>query len=178
MYCFLVEKCILNCLNDHNEICPLHGSMSPRFMMSQDGVARTLYIAPEILFSDLDTSILIGPADTLTLVKLVGKGAFGEVYQGKLRKVCKLVNQSSVFSFHYRNLKKWNAEYLSWFTIRKSYYLLIKHTSNYNFFVFISNVKQFFKLIFNFLCRLMNLSRMLLLKCYVDRSKMHHYNQR
>uniref|UniRef100_K1R5J3 non-specific serine/threonine protein kinase n=1 Tax=Magallana gigas TaxID=29159 RepID=K1R5J3_MAGGI len=87
MYCFLVEKCILNCLNDHNEICPLHGSMSPRFMMSQDGVARTLYIAPEILFSDLDTSILIGPADTLTLVKLVGKGAFGEVYQGKLRKV-------------------------------------------------------------------------------------------
>ena len=91
MYCFLVEKCILNCLNDHNEICPLHGSMSPRFMMSQDGVARTLFIAPEILFSDLDTSILIGPADTLTLVKLVGKGAFGEVYQGKLRKVCKLV---------------------------------------------------------------------------------------
>lgn len=99
MYCFLVEKCILNCLNDHNEICPLHGSMSPRFMMSQDGIARTLYIAPEILFSDLDTSILIGQADTLTLVKLVGKGAFGEVYQGKLRKVFNLINKSSVFGF-------------------------------------------------------------------------------
>ena len=87
MYCFLVEKCILNCLNDHNEICPSHGSMSPRFMMSVDGIARMLYIAPEILFSDLDTNILIGPADTLTLVKLIGKGAFGEVYQGKLRRV-------------------------------------------------------------------------------------------
>ena len=87
MYCFLVEKCILNCLNDHNEICPSHGSMSPRFMMSPDGIARMLYIAPEILFSDLDTNILIGPADTLTLVKLIGKGAFGEVYQGKLRRV-------------------------------------------------------------------------------------------
>ncbi|XP_061197490.1 leucine-rich repeat serine/threonine-protein kinase 1-like [Saccostrea echinata] len=87
MYCFLVEKCILNCLNDHNEICPSHGSMSPRFMMSVEGIARTLYIAPDIVFNDLDTSILIGPADNLTLVKLIGKGAFGEVYQGKLRRV-------------------------------------------------------------------------------------------
>ncbi|KAK3091447.1 hypothetical protein FSP39_019911 [Pinctada imbricata] len=86
LYCFLVERCILNFLNSHNEICPKHGSVSPTYTVSDDGVARVHYIAPDVVFNDIDSDILLGESDLLWLEKSIGKGAFGEVHSGKLTK--------------------------------------------------------------------------------------------
>lgn len=55
LFCFLVERCILNFQRNHDEICPNHSSVSPMYMLSMEGLARTLHIAPDavsMLFRD------------------------------------------------------------------------------------------------------------------------------
>lgn len=47
MCSFLVEKCIKNVLEGMDEICKIHGSVSPSYMPGHDGVTRLIYIAPD-----------------------------------------------------------------------------------------------------------------------------------
>lgn len=47
MCTFLVEKCIKNVLEGLDEICRIHGSVSPSFMPTEDGVTRMIHIAPD-----------------------------------------------------------------------------------------------------------------------------------
>ena len=47
MCTFLVEKCIKNVLEGLDEICKVHGSVSPSFMPGEDGVTRLIHIAPD-----------------------------------------------------------------------------------------------------------------------------------
>jgi hypothetical protein len=47
MCTFLVERCIQNVLEGRDEICKIHGSVSPKCMPTQDGVIRILHIAPD-----------------------------------------------------------------------------------------------------------------------------------
>jgi hypothetical protein len=37
----------MNFQRNHDEICPNHFSVSPLYMLSMEGFARTLYIAPD-----------------------------------------------------------------------------------------------------------------------------------
>ncbi|XP_060079979.1 leucine-rich repeat serine/threonine-protein kinase 1-like [Ylistrum balloti] len=85
--CFVVERSIVNYLCGYDEICDRHGSVSPTYMMSSDGTCRILHIAPDVVFSDLDSEVLIGPSDHLTLDKTLGRGGFGDVYAGTLKRV-------------------------------------------------------------------------------------------
>ncbi|XP_063446430.1 leucine-rich repeat serine/threonine-protein kinase 1-like isoform X1 [Mytilus trossulus] len=87
LFCFLVERCILNFQRNHDEICPNHSSVSPMYMLSMEGLARTLHIAPDAVFNDLDRSVVIGQTDTLTMEKKLGRGGFGDVWSGKLRRI-------------------------------------------------------------------------------------------
>ncbi|CAG2250388.1 unnamed protein product [Mytilus edulis] len=70
LFCFLVERCILNFQRNHDEICPNHSSVSPMYMLSMEGLARTLHIAP-----DADNG------------KETGRGGFANVWSGKLRRI-------------------------------------------------------------------------------------------
>ncbi|KAL3877512.1 hypothetical protein ACJMK2_035210 [Sinanodonta woodiana] len=82
IYSFLVERCILNTFAGRDEICLKHGSVSPKFMMTEDGVNRVLYAAPDVVFHDLDRDYLVDN-DSLQIKKEIGKGAFGKVFAGK-----------------------------------------------------------------------------------------------
>ncbi|KAL5018104.1 hypothetical protein ScPMuIL_003826 [Solemya velum] len=83
LYCFLLEGCIMNSLTEKTENCPVHKCVSPAFMTGEDGVNRTLYVAPDVVFSDLDRSLVVDQNDELQLTRKLGCGAFGEVYAGK-----------------------------------------------------------------------------------------------
>ncbi|KAK3593623.1 hypothetical protein CHS0354_025515 [Potamilus streckersoni] len=82
IYSFLVERCVLNTFAGRDEICLKHGSVSPTFMMTEDGVNRVLYAAPDVVFHDLDKEYLVDN-DSLQIKKEIGKGAFGKVFAGK-----------------------------------------------------------------------------------------------
>ncbi|KAL4240953.1 hypothetical protein ACF0H5_001736 [Mactra antiquata] len=85
MCTFLVEKCIKNIFDGMNEICLVHGSVSPKYMTSADGVNRVIHIAPDAVFHDLDESFVVGD-DMVYVTEELGRGAFGKVYKGKLRR--------------------------------------------------------------------------------------------
>ncbi|OWF47807.1 Leucine-rich repeat serine/threonine-protein kinase 1 [Mizuhopecten yessoensis] len=85
--CFVVERSIVNYLCGYDEICDRHGSVSPAYMMSADGSCRILHIAPDVVFSDIDSKVLIGSSDHLTLDKTLGRGGFGDVYAGTLTRI-------------------------------------------------------------------------------------------
>ncbi|XP_052762538.1 leucine-rich repeat serine/threonine-protein kinase 1-like [Mya arenaria] len=85
MCTFLVERCIKNVLEGMDEICDVHKSVSPLLMPNEDGVIREIHIAPDAVFHDLDVSLLIED-DALTVTDQLGRGAFGTVYAGKLRR--------------------------------------------------------------------------------------------
>ncbi|XP_033739221.1 leucine-rich repeat serine/threonine-protein kinase 1-like isoform X2 [Pecten maximus] len=85
--CFVVERSIVNYLCGYDEICDRHGSVSPSYMMSSDGSCRILHIAPDVVFGDLESHILIGSSDHLTLDRTLGRGGFGDVYAGTLTRI-------------------------------------------------------------------------------------------
>ncbi|XP_069125581.1 leucine-rich repeat serine/threonine-protein kinase 1-like [Argopecten irradians] len=85
--CFVVERSIVNYLCGYDEICDRHGSVSPTYMMSADGSCRILHIAPDVVFGDLDSQLLIGSSDHLTLDRTLGRGGFGDVYAGTLTRI-------------------------------------------------------------------------------------------
>ncbi|KAK6169175.1 hypothetical protein SNE40_020275 [Patella caerulea] len=84
IYSFFVERCMLDCLEGLNECCPVHGSVSPAHMIDEKGVSRTFYIAPDVVFHDISSDILISESDVLVKGEDLGKGTFGDVYAGQL----------------------------------------------------------------------------------------------
>lgn len=84
LHCFLVEECMLNVLDQKPEVCPVHGNLSQYWVASEHELHK-LYLAPEIVFRDIDDSLLLA-ADQITQVESLGKGAFGVVCRGFLHR--------------------------------------------------------------------------------------------
>lgn len=85
MCTFLVEKCIKNVLEGLDEICKIHGAVSPSFMPGQDGVTRLIHIAPDAVFQDLDEAFVVED-DVVHVTDKLGQGAFGTVSKGVLKR--------------------------------------------------------------------------------------------
>lgn len=49
IYCYMVERCMLDVLQGKDAVCPLHGSISPQLLLDSEGVAHPFYIAPDVV---------------------------------------------------------------------------------------------------------------------------------
>ena len=74
VYAFLVEECILDAFRGARPVCPAHGDL----VLGQ--------VAPDTVFLDLEERLRV-PSDAVKLGDLVGRGAFGFVYEAALRQV-------------------------------------------------------------------------------------------
>ncbi len=72
VYAFLVEECILDAFRGGHPACPAHGDL----VLGQ--------VAPDTVFLDLEERLRV-PSDAVKLGDLVGRGAFGFVYEAALR---------------------------------------------------------------------------------------------
>lgn len=68
VYSFVVEECILLAFEGKSPRCPLHGDLA----LGQ--------VAPDTVFLDLDESLRV-PNESITRGRLIGRGAFGFVYE-------------------------------------------------------------------------------------------------
>ncbi len=72
VYCFLVEECVLSAFRGAHPTCPTHGDL----VLGQ--------VAPDVVFLDLEDRLRVS-GDAVKLGELVGRGAFGFVYEAALR---------------------------------------------------------------------------------------------
>lgn len=86
IFSYLVERCMLDIMQGVDTVCPLHGSISPQHLLDPDGVSHPYYIAPDVVFSDVDNSIRISNIDQLKVGECLGEGNFGKVYEGSLHR--------------------------------------------------------------------------------------------
>ncbi|XP_076455660.1 LOW QUALITY PROTEIN: leucine-rich repeat serine/threonine-protein kinase 1-like [Babylonia areolata] len=86
IFSFLVERCMLDVMQGVDTVCPLHGSISPQHLLDTAGVSHPYYIAPDVVFSDLDNDIQISNTDHLKVGICLGEGNFGKVYEGSLHR--------------------------------------------------------------------------------------------
>ncbi len=72
VYSFLVEECILDAFRGRHPACPVHGDL----VLGQ--------VAPDTVFLDLEDRLRVA-SDAIKLGDLIGRGAFGFVYEAALR---------------------------------------------------------------------------------------------
>ena len=84
IFSWLVERCMLDVLENVNSVCPVHGSISPLYLLNSDGVGHHFNVAPDVVFQDQSLDLLLPSSAQLDIGKCLGKGTFGEVYKGKL----------------------------------------------------------------------------------------------
>ncbi|XP_035825886.1 leucine-rich repeat serine/threonine-protein kinase 1, partial [Aplysia californica] len=75
---------MLDVLEDVNAVCPVHGSISPLYLLGRDGVTHQQYVAPDVVFQDQSYDLLLPTSAQLDIGACLGKGTFGEVHEGRL----------------------------------------------------------------------------------------------
>ncbi|XP_070186120.1 leucine-rich repeat serine/threonine-protein kinase 1-like isoform X2 [Littorina saxatilis] len=86
IYSYLVERCMLDVMQGVDTVCPVHGSISPQHLLDASGVSHPYFIAPDVVFNDLEYEARISNIDELEVGQCLGEGNFGKVYQGVLRR--------------------------------------------------------------------------------------------
>ncbi|GFN83148.1 leucine-rich repeat serine/threonine-protein kinase, partial [Plakobranchus ocellatus] len=83
VFTWLVERCMLDVLEGVDSVCPMHGSVSPLYLLGpKEGSTRQQFVAPDVAFQDQFRDLLLPTSSYLDIGHCVGKGNFGEVYEG------------------------------------------------------------------------------------------------
>ncbi|KAK3770733.1 hypothetical protein RRG08_011777 [Elysia crispata] len=85
VFTWLVERCMLDVLEGVDSVCPMHGSVSPLYLLgSREGLTRQQFVTPDVAFQDQFQDLLLPTSSHLDIGPCVGKGNFGEVHEGLL----------------------------------------------------------------------------------------------
>ena len=49
IYCYLIERCMLDVMQGVDTVCPVHGSVSPQHMLDAQGASHPYFIAPDVV---------------------------------------------------------------------------------------------------------------------------------